>query len=292
MNSDAELEEYLSLVTPAKHAVDARRKSQSSYCNRRQLFGCAFIFVVCSGLMLLLLPSEARRRAMNLHWLPYILPYTPVWLWDYLHGLAATRGGMWRYTSDVQPQLVTYILQAHSGYASLLDVACNMGFMLARLQRARPMARHFGSDISRTMISRARLRCPACAGLVQFDLARLANNESAAAAAGVHPLAPGLPKVVDLLVVSDVLYFMPFGNVPPIFTPLLPASAVRAAQRRLMDALVRLARKEVTRRHTAHTRSASRTLATTASCVHSRALTLPRAASPVRGGATGDLLRS
>ena len=196
--------------------------------------------------MLLLIPSEQRRRLLHLHWVPYVLPHTPAWLWDYIHGLARSRhGGMWQYTSAVQSDLVNYILQSHAGYHSLLDIACNMGFMLAQLQRARPVSKNYGSDISRAMVSAARLRCPECAGFAPFDLALLANNDSTSMEAGVRALAPGLPKTVDLVVVSDVLYFLPFANLPPILARVSPASVVRESQRRLMDALARLAHREV-----------------------------------------------
>ena len=41
---------------------------------------------------------------------------------------------MWRYGPSVQAEVTRYVLERHAGYASALDMGCNEGFMLARLQ--------------------------------------------------------------------------------------------------------------------------------------------------------------
>ena len=41
---------------------------------------------------------------------------------------------MWRYGPSVQAEVTRYVLERHADYASALDVGCNVGFMLARLQ--------------------------------------------------------------------------------------------------------------------------------------------------------------
>ena len=80
---------------------------------------------------------------------------------------------------------------APCGLRSALDMGCNEGFMLARLQAANPQAQHYGTDISPTVVAAARTRCPQCAAVVPFDLAALLDEQTASQA-GVRPLAAGL----------------------------------------------------------------------------------------------------
>ena len=205
---------------------------------------CCGGIAVLACLLLLSLRSETRRRLFRLHWLPYVLPQSPAWLWDLMHTSANHEGGMWRYGPSVQAEVTRYVLERHAGYASALDVGCNVGFMLARLQEANPRARHYGTDISPTVVAAARARCPQCAAVVPFDLAALLDEETARQA-GVHPLAAGLPTAVDVVLVSDVLYYMPYGHLPPALGRLVPSAWLRPSQHRLFDALARLARREV-----------------------------------------------
>ena len=116
--------------------------------------------------------------------------------------------------------------------------------MLARLQEANPRAQHYGTDISPTVVAAARARCPQCAAVVPFDLAALLDEDTASQA-GVRPLAAGLPTAVDVVIVSDVLFYMPYGHLPPALGRLVPSAWLRPSQRRLFDALTRLARREV-----------------------------------------------
>ena len=221
---------------------------RASCVSRVPSFCAAAWLVVCATLIILFAcaDAEARRRLTHLHWLPYLLPRTPSWLWDGIHSLASdTNGGMWHYDSMVQPDVVNYVFRAHGAYGSLLDVSCNLGFMLERMARIRPQAHHYGTDVSRKMVAATRERCTQCKAVAPFDLALLANDEDVARAAGAHPLAPGLPATFDLVVVSDVLYFVPFGRWPPYVCRLLPGAWLRASQRRAMTALQRLARREV-----------------------------------------------
>ena len=95
---------------------------------------CVGIVVLLLSLLLLSLKSETRRRLFRLHWLPYVLPRSPAWLWDFMHWSASHEGGMWRYGPSVQAEVTRYVLERHAGYASALDMGCNEGFMLARLQ--------------------------------------------------------------------------------------------------------------------------------------------------------------
>ena len=116
--------------------------------------------------------------------------------------------------------------------------------MLARLEALNPRAQHYGTDVSAAMVAATRVRCAKCAAVVQFDLATLLDADSTSRA-GVQPLARGLPATFDVVVVSDVLYFMPFARLPPVAGRLVPKAWLRASQRRFFDALVRLARRAV-----------------------------------------------
>ena len=152
---------------------------------------CGGMVVLLLLLLVLSLKPETRRRLFRLHWLPYVLPRAPGWLWDFMHWSARHEGGMWRYGPSVQAEITRYVLERHAGYASALDMGCNEGFMLARLQAANPQAQHYGTDISPTVVAAARTRCPQCAAVVPFDLAALLDGETASLA-GVRPLAAGL----------------------------------------------------------------------------------------------------
>jgi len=199
------------------------------------------VIVVLAGLSI---PRDARQRLLNLHWMPYVLPRTPASLWDHLHRKGGN-GGIWHYREDVHAEIVRYVHDSHASYASLLDVACNLGFMLASFQRIRPRAAHYGTDVSPLMVTAARRRCPVCNATAAFDLASLALDSAVANDAGSCPLAHGLPASFDLVIVSDVLYYMPFASLPPIFSRVIPSVMLRASQKRLFDALTRLARQEV-----------------------------------------------
>ena len=118
---------------------------------------CGGMVVLLLLLLVLSLKPETRRRLFRLHWLPYVLPRAPGWLWDFMHSSARHEGGMWRYGPSVQAEVTRYVLERHAGYASALDMGCNEGFMLARLQAANPQAQHYGTDISPTVV-RVRVR--------------------------------------------------------------------------------------------------------------------------------------
>ena len=214
----------------------------------------------CLGIVLIFflgLTGESRRRFVHGHWLPYILPTGgPAWVWEILHG---QNGGMWKYGTDVQSAVTAYILQSHHNYSSLLDVACNQGFMLARLQRARPHARYYGTDISKRMLLSTQARCSKCI-TAQLDLNQIASASlpSVSRAAGGRsdakgssgssagsPLPATFPTDFDLVVVSDVLYFIAWDGFPPVLCNVLPPTLLRAAHRRFFDALHILASREI-----------------------------------------------
>lgn len=150
-----------------------------------------------------------------------------------MHEHAAKRGGMWRYNAaTVQTDVTDYVLTHCGNYSTLLDVAVNHGYMINRLQHARPKAEHWGTDISRHMVGAAAVRCERCAGFGTMDLNKL-------------ELPNGFPKAFDVVVVSDVLFFMAWAGLPPAACRVLPSSVLRASQRRFFRSLTRLAIRQV-----------------------------------------------
>ena len=180
----------------------------------------------------------ARLGGSSFTWLAYLFPYPFVW-----DGIIHNRdnsggGGVWHYNDFVpHPELTCYVMTHHHNRTSLLDVACNMGYMLSRLQEARPKALHFGVDISARMTALARERCPAC-NIVQADLSSLQFQQD------IGKLAV---SAVDLVLVSDVLYYIPYARWPPLLLNgrLVPTAFLRTAQRRFFEHLTSLSREEV-----------------------------------------------
>jgi len=174
-------------------------------------------------------------------WLIYLFKRPPPVLWDYIHSRANGSSGIWRYGSSVHPELLCYIESHHPEYDSLLDVASNLGIMLGRLKDARQNASHVGTDISSEMVSSTRRRCPSCS-THQFDLQRLLDDAS------FKPGRAGVPEAADLVLVSDVLYYMAWGGWPPVLLQrpgLVPPSSLRASQALFFRRLRSLARVEV-----------------------------------------------
>ena len=157
-------------------------------------------------------------------WLAYVFPTQTVW--DRVHKGAAT--AHWREHAGTQAALVAQINLRHPGYASLLDLGCSRGLILAQLAARQSQAAHYGGDISPRMVRRARRLCPQCRVAV-VDAATL-------------DLPDGWPDSYDVVLVSDVLYYIPFAGVPQMV-----ASENRnvAASKPWFAAVARLARREV-----------------------------------------------
>ena len=177
---------------------------------------CCLVVLLSTVLIAILRTSpEMRRRAVSGLWLPYVLPANSRMrerLWDQIHKTANdSDGGVWHYKPTVHMEVTNYVLRAHRNYSSILDVAVNQGYMLARLARVRPKARHYGSDVSGVMVAAAQKRCPKCK-IMQYDLARLFDERGA----DVLPVA-------DVVIVSDVLNFMPWAGLPAYFSHALSA---------------------------------------------------------------------
>ena len=163
-------------------------------------------------------------------WVAYVIPGSSAVVWDWIHRSRMQDGGVFRYGSIVHPEVTCYLEARHPNYSSVLDVACNHGIMLRRLQRSRPHAKFFGADVSEVMVNATRKRCPTCV-VAQMNLADLLHERDARApvkmrlthsltcvllltdhtnarARLVSQLLPApLPSVVDVVIVSDVLYY-------------------------------------------------------------------------------------
>jgi hypothetical protein len=118
-----------------------------------------------------------------------------------------------------------------------------MGFILERLDAKHPDARHYGTDISRVMVNRTARRCPRCT-VGQFDINNLRDLK-------FEKIGDAFPAVFDLVIVSDVLYYMKWLDYPPGIFQFMShigfkmPPRVRADQIQFFARLRGLARKEV-----------------------------------------------
>ena len=106
----------------------------------------------CSALAVLLTTSP---RGMV--WAAYVLPLPVVW--DLVHDRDNSDGGVWQFGAVVHPEIACFVETQIRNYSSLVDVSCNAGHALARMQRANPSRDYFGTDISERIIREARTRC-------------------------------------------------------------------------------------------------------------------------------------
>ena len=195
-----------------EHTAPARRRP------RRRLW-CAL-----GAAAVLSVAVVAKAWVRGEVWLAYVFPTQTVW--DRVHAGGATRH--WREHAGTQAVLVAEINQRHPAYASFLDLGCSRGFILAQLASQRPHAAHYGGDISPRMVRRARRRCPRCFVEV-VDAAALA-------------LPGGWPDSYDVVLVSDLLYYIPYGGLPQVVSS---ENRNVEASRPWFAAVSRLARREV-----------------------------------------------
>ena len=202
-------------------------KERRGLMSERTLF-CICCVLVTSAVLWLLHSRDITT------WLAYLWPTRLTW--DlYIHNRNNSDGGVWRYHTGVHAEISCYVRSHHGNYSSLIDVASNMGFMLEELQRHRPNAVHFGTDISSRMAALTSQSCGARCHTAQFDISDLMRG-------GAFPF-----PAADVVIVSDVLYYMPYAHWPPALlnAQLVPSWCIRAAQRRLFERLTNLARLEV-----------------------------------------------
>ena len=194
-----------------EHTVPARRRP------RRRLW-CAL------GAAVLAVAVLAKAWVRGEVWLAYVFPTQTVW--DRVHARGAT--AHWRENAATQAVLVAEINRRHPGYSSLLDLGCSRGLVLAQLAARQSQAAHFGADISPRMVRRAQRRCPQCRVEV-VDAATL-------------DLPDGWPVSYDVVLVSDLLYYIPYGGLPQVVSS---ENRNIEASRPWFAALANLARREV-----------------------------------------------
>ena len=172
-------------------------------------------------------------------------------IWDSIHRHGQLNpGGIWNYTQKRLEKTDTFRYLSSKGYDSLLDVSCNVGFMLASLLKSHPTAKHYGTDISRVMVESTRQNCPICTA-AQFDLGNL-RNPGVSPQDMLHEVWPvqDVPRTFDVVLVSDVLIYISWGGIPPFFLRCecccgIFRSWALSSQRRFLENVASLAKDEV-----------------------------------------------
>lgn len=222
---------------------------------KRALFGrpCAACLLALMAAWYVVLFSD---ELLNFHrggvWRAYFVPSPDTWDAIHRHG-QQNSGGVWKYDQQRLTRSDVFRYLARKKYTSLLDVSCNVGFILSSLMKMHPAAKHYGTDISVTMVETAQENCPMCAGFAQFDLGRLSEEVSSPQEL-LHEAwgdsRKAAPKTFDVILVSDVLYYISWGGIPPVlFTCECCCGIFRRlalpSQRRFMENLASLANDEV-----------------------------------------------
>ena len=104
-----------------------------------------------------------------------------------------------------------------------------------------PCARHYGLDIAPSMVTAAWAKCQECTSIGTFDMSQLQDEP-------FDPPSAAFPEAFDIVVVSDVLYYLRWGLFfsPGIISAFrLPPSMFRRAHQTLWDNLRRMATIEV-----------------------------------------------
>jgi len=98
----------------------------------------------------------------------------------------------------------------------------------------------YGTDISAVMVNTSAAQCPSCK-LLQWDLNLLQGE------AYNNRIVASWPTSFDIVLVSDVLYYLSWAGWPPIlsWSGLLPDRFTKEHKRRWWKRLTALARKEV-----------------------------------------------
>ena len=137
------------------------------------------------------------------------------------------------------------------GSSSVLDVSCNLGFMLQTISSdARKLAidvELYGLDISQKMVLSTEQNCANCKAVDVFDLSHVSSRvEELSEDEGI---VEGSPSQFDYVLVSDVLYYLSFWSIPPLVFKVCPFCRkfppVVEEQRKFGLALKTIAGKEV-----------------------------------------------
>ena len=146
-------------------------------------------------------------------WRAYFVATPEMWDSIHRHG-ASTPGGIWHYNQSRLEASYAFRFLSQKKYSSLLDVSCNVGITLASLQRYHGAARHYGTDISKVMVETTQKNCPNCQA-AQFDLGRL---QFAGSLKEMRTSLPSTwPTSFDVILVSDVLIYISWAHIAPIF---------------------------------------------------------------------------
>ena len=167
-------------------------------------------------------------------------------VWDDIHrGGLDREGGIWDYTRSQLRHSgpILYLkdkMRAGENPSSIWDVACNVGFHLLEVESMYPGAQLFASDISHVMVEETERNCKRCHADV-FDMGSLIEDEA--------PLLPFGNRTFSTILLSDVVYYVPFGGYAPIVLRQCQwcrnTQAVLSAQKRLIDRLVDVTEKEI-----------------------------------------------
>ena len=189
---------------------------------KRALFGrpCAACLLALMAAWYVVLFSD---ELLNFHrwgvWRAYFVPSPDTWDAIHRHG-QQNSGGVWKYDQQRLTRSDVFRYLARKKYTSLLDVSCNVGFILSSLMKMHPAAKHYGTDISVTMVETAQENCPMCAGFAQFDLGRLSEEgcRHPKSCCMRHGVTAGRrrQRLLDVILVSDVLYYISWGGIPPV----------------------------------------------------------------------------
>lgn len=207
------------------------------------------IVILQLSLSFLFTASNGRHHI----WLAYLWPTTKNW--DYVF----SEGDIWKYDERKiqRTAQVQYIMRSLTAdfkdvgmkndrsmddHLSVLDVSCNLGYMLQAISSGANKRsidlNLYGLDISKRMVEETHKNCVSCLAEV-FDLSTLDDASS----------WPSYPDHFDYVLVSDVLYYLKFGGIPPLIFKVCEfcrtLGFVVEREKRFADALSRLARKEV-----------------------------------------------
>ena len=219
-------------------------------CSIRKLVTLLISLVTLNLVFSVVYQTSAVRHHI---WLAYLFPTTQNW--DYVF----SEGDVWKYSQKKigltgQVQYVVDKLVAdnnnneqHDAPFSVLDVSCNLGMMLKTVEAE--MTAHnidvnlYGLDISQRMVEETEKTCKTCKSAL-FDLSKLSDVIEQGGSVGVD-----FPSTFSYVIVSDVLYYLSFGNFPPLLFKLCSFcqqwGSVKRDERRLGQALAKLATKEV-----------------------------------------------
>lgn len=167
----------------------------------------------------------------------YIVPTANTW--DKLYETS----DVWSYNSLVHEEVVHFIAKSFPNATTVLDLACNQGFMLDHLGTELPNIELYGTDISNTMVAKTKETCKRC-HTAQFDIHRILRKN-------VSFEIDGFPSQFDVIIVSDVLLYVSWGGCLPFMVKFgwCPEEWMQETQRNFMNNLRNLGKHVVFSSH-------------------------------------------